>query len=112
MRTHARSAQSLWPRALVSLAALLLFITPPSFGEEGVCKSKSGEVKAAYPDLARRMKIYGIVRLQLQLGPTGTVRDAKVLGGNPVLAAAAQQAVRNARFEGAEPCVITFEFKE
>jgi hypothetical protein len=29
-----------------------------------------------------------------------------------VLATAAQQAVKSARFENAESCVITFEFKE
>lgn len=77
-----------------------------------MCKSRSGEVKVAYPDFARRMKISGVVRLQLQLSASGTVRESKVLGGNPVLATAAQQAVKNARFEGAESCVITFEFKE
>jgi Gram-negative bacterial TonB protein C-terminal len=58
------------------------------------------------------MKIAGIVRLQLQLTSSGSVRESKVLGGNPVLAVAAQQAVQQGRFEGGEPCVAVFEFKQ
>ncbi len=85
----------------------------PAFAQDPPCKSRSGEVKKPqYPELARRMKISGVVRLQLQLGQNGSVRETKVLGGNPILASSAQDAVRNAHFEGAESCVITFEFKD
>ena len=65
-----------------------------------------------YPELARRMKIIGTVRLELQLTSSGSVRESKILGGNPVLATAAQQAVKQTKFEGAEPCIATFNFKE
>jgi outer membrane biosynthesis protein TonB len=58
------------------------------------------------------MKISGIVRLQLQLTSTGSVRESKILGGNPVLAVAAQEAVKQAKFEGTESCVAIFEFKQ
>jgi TonB family protein len=96
----------------LSLAASLLLCSFPAFAQESACKSKGGELKVAYPDLARRMKIYGTVRLHLLLTPGGTVRESKVLGGNPVLASAAQDAVKKAHFEGSEPCVAVFEFKE
>jgi TonB family protein len=83
-----------------------------AFGQEPACKSKGGEVKVEYPALARKMKISGTVRLHLQLSSSGGVRDTKVLGGNPVLASAAQEAVKQAKFEGAEPCIAVFEFKQ
>jgi TonB family protein len=102
-----------WQKIVLPLCGLLLLMgVLPASAQEPACKSRSGDVKAAYPELARRMKISGVVRLQLQLSPSGSVRDTKILGGNPVLASAAQQAVKTARFEGAESCVITFEFKE
>ncbi len=101
-----------WQKTVLPFCGLLLLAVLPASAQEPACKSRSGEVKASYPELARRMKISGVVRLQLQLSPSGSVRDSKVLGGNPVLASAAQQAVKNVRFEGSEPCVITFEFKE
>jgi TonB family protein len=89
----------------------MLFCAVSLFAEEPACKSKGAEVKVVYPDLARRMKIMGVVRLELQLSPSGSVREAKILGGNPILASAAQAAVKQARFEGPESCVVVFQFK-
>ena len=112
MTTHNRTAVSLRWHAVLFIAASLLLCSAPVFAQESVCKSKGGQVNVVYPELARRMKISGIVRLQIQLTASGSVRDSEVLGGNPVLASAAQQAVKQARFEGPGPCVATFEFKE
>lgn len=100
-----------WNVVLFGAAALLLCSTSV-FAQESACKSKGGPVKVAYPEFARRMKISGVVRLQIQLTASGGVHDSKVLGGNPVLASAAQQAVKQARFEGSDSCVALFEFKE
>ena len=80
--------------------------------EDNPCKSKSGEVKVVYPELAKRMKISGTVRIQVQLTATGSVRESKILGGNPVLAGAAQDAVKQTKFEGTDACVVVFQFKE
>jgi len=100
-----------WRNLVLLLTAALLF-SVPVFAQDQMCKSKSGDVKVAYPELAKRMKIGGLVRLQLQLTTTGTVREIKILGGNPILVSAAQDAVKQAKFEGTQSCVIVFEFKE
>jgi TonB family protein len=96
---------------LLFSAAALLLCSASAFAEEPICRSKGGAIKVVYPDVARKMKISGTVRLQLQLTPTGAVREVKILGGNPVLATAAQQAVKQAKFEG-DFCVMNFEFKD
>ncbi len=64
---------------------------------------RRAKVKVApeYPDLARKMNITGTVKIQVVVAPNGTVKDAKVVGGHPVLAGAALDAVRNWRFEPA-----------
>jgi TonB family protein len=111
MTKHQGTALMIGRKVALSVAALL-FLSASLFAEEPTCKSKGGEVRVSYPELARRMKISGVVRLHLQLTPSGSVRDAKVLGGNPVLASAAQDAVKRAKFEGTESCIATFEFKE
>ena len=90
--------------------AILCFGSRTAFAQEA-CKSK-GEVHATYPELAKRMKIAGSVRLVLMLDKGGAVREMKVLGGNPVLVSAATEAVKHSKFENPEPCVITFDFKE
>lgn len=98
--------------AVLFLAAALFLCSNLSFAENAICRTKGAAIKAEYPEFARRMKISGAVRLQLQLTSTGSVRESKILGGNPVLVSAAQQAVKQARFEGNEPCIVVFEFKQ
>jgi TonB family protein len=102
---------TIWRNSILFILAACALSSASAFAEEPICKRKAGEVRVAYPELARRMKISGIVRLQLQLTSSGAVRESKVLGGNPVLVAAAQEAVKQVRYEGSEPCVAVFEFK-
>jgi TonB family protein len=70
-------------------------------------------VEPAYPELARKMSISGIVRMQVIVGPNGNVRDAKVVGGHPLLISAAQDAVKKWKFEPASADskeIIEFKF--
>jgi TonB family protein len=54
-----------------------------------------------YPDLARRMQLQGKVKLEVMVAANGTVKSTKVIGGNPVLVAAAETAIKKWRFEPA-----------
>src|ERR1700722_2008250 len=59
----------------------------------------SRPVKPNYPLLARQMKVQGSVILQALIGKTGTIQDLRVISGPPILAAAAQDAVRQWHFK-------------
>lgn len=111
MMSNVRTVLSAKRLPVLFLAATLLLCSNLGFAENAACKTKGAAIKADYPEFARRMKITGAVRLQLQLTASGSVRESKILGGNPVLVSAAQQAVKQAKFEGSEPCVVVFEFK-
>lgn len=70
-------------------------------------------VEPAYPDLAKKMSISGIVRMQVVVGANGSVRDAKVVGGHPLLINAAEDAVKKWKFEPASADskeIIEFKF--
>lgn len=71
-------------------------------------------VQPAYPDLARKMNITGTVKIEVVVMPNGTVKEARVVGGHPVLAGAALEAAKKWRFE-ASPAessgVIDFKFE-
>jgi len=56
------------------------------------------KVNPAYPDLARRMHLSGIVKLRATIAPNGSVKSIKPVGGNPVLVKAAQDAVSTWKF--------------
>ena len=50
-------------------------------------------VPPVYPELARRMNLDGIVKVRVTVAPDGTAKATEVLGGNPLLAKAAQDAI-------------------
>jgi protein TonB len=55
----------------------------------------------AYPRLARRMGISGTVRIEAVVAPNGSVKSTSIIGGHPVLAQSAQDAVRKCKWEPA-----------
>ncbi|MCU1301196.1 MAG: TonB-like protein [Candidatus Sulfotelmatobacter sp.] len=57
------------------------------------------KVQPVYPELARKMNITGTVKLEVVVSPAGSVKNAKVIGGHPVLANAAMEAIKKWRFE-------------
>lgn len=81
--------------------------------EELVRRAKT-KVQPTYPELARRMNISGTVKIEVVVAPNGTVKDARVVGGHPVLAGAALDAAKKWRFEpagGESSGVIDFKFE-
>jgi protein TonB len=81
--------------------------------EEFIRRAKS-KVQPAYPELARKMNISGTVKIEVVVAPNGTVKDARVVGGHPVLANSALDAAKKWRFEPApaeSSGVIDFKFE-
>ena len=72
---------------------------PLSWGQEEINRRAKVKVAPVCPDLARRMRISGVVKVQITVAPNGAVKTAKLIGGHPVLANAALDAVRQWRFE-------------
>lgn len=86
---------------------------PLSWGQEEIARKVKSKVAPGYPDLAKRMNITGVVRIQLTVAPNGLIKDAKLLGGHPVLGSAALDAVRKWRYEAAaaeSTGIVVFRF--
>lgn len=107
--------------AAAALAVLTLAVTvgPLHVGaqqaqsEELVRRAKS-RVQPSYPELARKMNIAGTVKIEVVVSPNGTVKDARVIGGHPVLASSALDAAKKWRFEPAaaeSTGIIDFKFE-
>ena len=56
------------------------------------------KVAPIYPPLARQARIQGKVILRIVINPSGEVRDAQVVSGHPMLAPAAEEAVKKWRY--------------
>jgi TonB family protein len=68
------------------------------FVQSAGSRALSSSAPPGIPDVARRMNLAGTVKLQVLVRPDGTVKEVRVLGGHPLLADAAQQAVRQWRY--------------
>jgi TonB family protein len=85
---------------------------PQAWGQEEISRKAKFKVAPVYPDLARRMNITGVVKVQVTVAANGTVKNTKLVGGHPVLANAAMDAVKKWRFEaGSEESTGIVEFR-
>ena len=94
-------------RAIVFLPALMIAaasFAPYSnraFAEEHLERKIRVRVAPIYPDIARKMKLNGTVRVQIVVSPDGNVKETKVIGGHPILVTAAVDAVKKWKFDPA-----------
>lgn len=96
-----------------SVAAPVPVRSQQAQNEELVRRAKS-KVQPNYPELARKMNISGTVKVEVVVSPNGSVKDARVVGGHPVLANVALEAAKKWRFEPAaveSTGVIDFKFE-
>ena len=105
--------------AMLALLVLTITLGPIRVGaqqaqnDEIVRRAKT-KVQPAYPELARKMNLVGTVKIEIIVAPNGTVKDARVVGGHPVLAGAALDAAKKWRFDPASAestGVIDFKFE-
>jgi TonB family protein len=57
------------------------------------------KIAPMYPEIAKHISLVGVVKLEVLVRADGTVKTAKVLGGNPVFLRAAEEAVLKWKFE-------------
>jgi TonB family protein len=87
---------------------------PAQDAQNEIVRRAKSKVQPEYPQLARKMNLSGSVKVAVVVAPNGTVKEAKVVGGHPVLANAAVEAVRKWRFEPAAAetsGVVDFKFE-
>jgi TonB family protein len=74
----------------------------------------TNKVQPVYPRLARDLNLAGTVRLEVLVSASGNPKSIEVKGGSPVLAQAAEEALRNWRWERADHDsseLVEFNFK-
>jgi TonB family protein len=80
---------------IVVLALVAAMTLPGSAATDRPVKSK---VPPVYPELAKRMKITGIVKVEATVDADGKVTAVKTLSGSTALQTAAEDAVRKWKF--------------
>jgi TonB family protein len=110
--------QARWRKMLLACVAGMLFAggfaiaQQSSSVEEGKRKIKT-KTNPVYPELARRMGLLGKVKIEVIIAPDGHVKNARLIGGHPVLVQPCLDAVKDWRFEPASEettQIISFDF--
>ncbi|HYM78518.1 MAG TPA: energy transducer TonB [Candidatus Dormibacteraeota bacterium] len=95
-------------RGVLIVAVCLVALTWNLAGAQNSAGASNSERKVSlrvapvYPELAKKMHIHGTVRVEAVVRPNGSVKSTRVIGGNPVLIDAAQDAVSKWKFEPAQ----------
>lgn len=86
-----------WRRFQAWILVLSAFLCL-SFGSRAEDRKVQKRVPPVYPELAKRMHVEGVVRIQATVAPDGTVTVAKTINGNKMLSLAAEEAVKKWKF--------------
>jgi len=80
-----------------ALALVVLLALPAHAGDRSI----KTRVAPNYPEIAKRMKISGVVKVEVTVDAEGKVTAVKTVAGNRMLSTAAEDAVRRWKFSPA-----------
>jgi TonB family protein len=87
----------------MSVGLVLLVLGIPSLqlsafsqdtGQQTITRKIITKVDPKYPQLARQYQLKGTVKIEVTDSPEGSVKNTRVIGGSPLLAGAALEAVK------------------
>jgi len=91
-----------------ALALALILCLPIRGADDHLDRPIKHWVPPAYPEMARRLRVSGVVRVAATVAPDGSVTSTKTVSGNHILAGAAEEAVLRWKF-GTGPSESTVE---
>jgi len=95
-----------------ALIAMFSLPAPRIWAQDELPRKVKTRVAPVYPQLARQMNISGVVKVQVTVAPNGSVKTTKLVGGHPLLANAALDAIKKWRFDtGPDETTGIVEFK-
>ena len=98
MQNNSKTLRGILASALLVVASAGLSVAQEVTSSRKVLKT----VAAQYPSVLKRRGIGGTVKLRVLVNANGTVEDAQILGGNPILADCAVKAVKQWVFVASE----------
>ena len=109
-------------RCLVTLSQLVIIVflsVVASVAQVQIQEPSSKErklitrVEPEYPETLKRLYIGGVVRVEVEVEPSGVVKSTKLLGGSPILGQSTMKAIKQWRYAPApseETLTVKIEF--
>ena len=67
-----------------------------------------------YPEVARRLRLTGVVKVQVVIGTDGRIKEKNVIGGHPILVSAVEDTLKNWKYapaSGETTTQLEFNFR-
>lgn len=84
--------------ASILAVMIMAFSLTAAAAADRTAKSK---VSPVYPELAKKMNINGVVKVEVTVAPNGRVTSVKAIGGHPLLIEASLAAAKQFKYEAA-----------
>jgi TonB family protein len=81
-------------RAFLAMALLLLAVNLPAQETRKVISNPA----PMYPEMAKKLRLTGVVKLQVVISPDGKITSTKVIGGHPVLVNSVEETLKNWKY--------------
>jgi TonB family protein len=96
---------------LLGVVSLAPAAFPQDSTQPAIIRKIKAKIDPKYPGLAKDYQLTGKVKIELTVSPDGSVKKTRVVGGSPLLADAAVEAVKQWRYEsGSKETVETVDF--
>jgi TonB family protein len=104
---------------LKRIAAVTVLVITMSLAGESLPAQETRKVIAnptpTYPEVASRLHLAGVVKVQVTIAADGKIKEVKVIGGHPVLVDAVQEALKNWKYapgSSETTALLVFNFHE
>jgi TonB family protein len=81
-------------KVFLAMALLLATVNLPAQEARKVISNPA----PIYPEMARRLRLIGVVKLQVVISPDGKITSTKVIGGHPVLVNSVEETLKNWKY--------------
>ena len=78
----------------VAMALILPAANLPAQGSRKVLSNP----EPPYPEVARRLRLTGVVKVQVTIAPDGKIKETKIMGGHPIFVNSVEQTLKDWKY--------------
>ncbi len=80
-----------------ALLAMALILGVANLQAQDSRKALSNPVPT-YPEVAKRLRLTGVVKVQVVIGADGRIKETNIIGGHPILVNAVEETLKNWKY--------------
>jgi TonB family protein len=78
----------------LAMALILSAVNLPAQGSRKVLSNP----EPPYPEVAKRLHLSGVVKVQITIAPDGKIKETKIMGGHPIFVNSVEQTLKDWKY--------------